>query len=142
MTRKRIANFIVEGDVVVGSKSAAQLQQGAANAKHRVKVINRSTLPYDIVLKCKLPDGKPPRALSYSASPDNEWQARWNGVWTQAPEQTQRLDVHGPPASNQRLWISEVHHRLANGASGHSGSNLFVIITANPLPIDVCVDVI
>jgi hypothetical protein len=142
VTKKSVGNFTIEGDVVVGSNPKKRVQQ-RSGAEHRVRVTIRSTLAYDVIVESKLPDLKPPRALSYAQPAIDRWQAKWQCVSGSAPfDQRCPLDVHGPAAAGQRLWSHELRYRLANSTIGLSAGGLWVSKTAQPLPVDVTVIVV
>lgn len=138
--RRSVGNFVVEGDVVVGANSAKKVQR-KATAGHRVRVINRTTLPYDIAAVSKLADASGNRRVSFAQGAGDSWEAQWHCLGSLSTgEQSCPLDVHGP-SGKERLWTHLIRYRLGHSAIGLSQGGLWISNSTAPLPLELNIEV-
>jgi hypothetical protein len=135
MTTATVANFLIEGLVENLAGKALHSEQRHNPARHRVRITNLSTLPYDVELDQALPD--PNRPFSYVGATPAAWNVVWGSVTSPPPvEDAHDLSLHGPAATNARLWTQTFRYRLATGAAVGIGG-LYQTVSGHPLPVDV-----
>ena len=137
MASRTVGNLLIEAQVV--DHSGKVLTQAASHAatRHRVRLTNLSTLPYDVDLTQALPDPLPPRPLSFTgvAATATGWTAAWPSVSGPFVEDWVDLDLHGPAAPNARIFVQSIRYRLATGPTAPGG--LYTTVVGAPMPVDL-----
>lgn len=111
-------------------------------AGQRVTVRNRTTLPYDLLATCELPDPRPPRAFSYPAASSKEIVTVPAVSGSGSATVLQPLDVHGPPAFGQRLQLTDIEYRLTTTGVPPALGGLWKRLSSGALPTTDTIDVV
>jgi hypothetical protein len=137
MASRTVWNLLIEAEVEDLHRKVLPRAPCHTATRHRVRVTNLSTLPCDVDLTQALPDPRPPRPLSFtgSAASATGWTTAWRSLSGAHVEDWVDLDLHGPAASNARIFIQSVRYRLATGPSAPGG--LYTTVSGSPMPVDL-----
>lgn len=137
MASRTVGNLLIEAQVVDHGGKVLTKAARLTATRHRVRLTNLSTLPYDVDLTQALPDPRPPRPLSFAgtAASATGWVTAWPSVSGRFVEDWVDLDLHGPAAPNARIFVQSIRYRLATGPAAPGG--LYTIVNGAPMPVDL-----